>query len=259
MIQKTFLLLFLMYCGIHFSQEADLSSYKYIIVPEKFDFLKENDQYQTSSITKFLLQKKGFKVFIENETLPSEVIENRCLALTAKVLDKSNMLTIKSVIELIDCFGKTIYTSKVGKTKIKDYKRGYQEAIRQAFETMTGLRYSYMPKKEVVEDKVIKESVTKKDAIKIDIKPENPTKKIIPTNPILKSDGFPLLYAQKTNNGFQLVNLKPELVFNLLKTSKENTYILKSKNGIIFKSGLFWIAEYYKADKIVQEKYQIKF
>ena len=116
-----------------------------------------------------------------------------------------------------------------------------------------------MPKKEVVEDKVIKESVTKKDATKIDIKPENPTKKIIPTNPIVKSDDFPLLYAQKTDNGFQLVNLKPELVFTLLQTSKENTYILKNKNGIIFKSGLFWIAEYYKADKIVQEKYQIKF
>ena len=169
------------------------------------------------------------------------------------------MLTLKSVIELKDCFGKTVYTSKVGKTKIKDYKRGYQEAIRQAYETMTGLRYSYMPKKEVVEDKVIKESVTKKDATKIDIKPENPTKKIIATNPIVKSDGFPLLYAQKKDNGFQLVNLKPEVAYIILKTKMKDVFIIKGKNGILYKKGDNCTLELYENNQLIKKEYLVKF
>jgi len=41
------------------SQTKKMSDFKYIIVPNKFDFLKKSNQYQTSSLTKFLLQKKG--------------------------------------------------------------------------------------------------------------------------------------------------------------------------------------------------------
>ena len=42
--------------------QSNLNDYKYVLVPEKFDFLKSNDQYQLNSLTKFLLQKKGFTV-----------------------------------------------------------------------------------------------------------------------------------------------------------------------------------------------------
>ena len=37
------------------SQTKKMSDFKYIIVPNKFDFLKKSNQYQTSSLTKFLL------------------------------------------------------------------------------------------------------------------------------------------------------------------------------------------------------------
>ena len=42
-----------------FSQQSKLDKYQYIIVPDKFDFVKTTNEYQTSSLTKFLLRKKA--------------------------------------------------------------------------------------------------------------------------------------------------------------------------------------------------------
>ena len=40
--------------------QSNLNDYKYIIVPNKFDFLKEKDQYQLNSLAAFLFNKYGF-------------------------------------------------------------------------------------------------------------------------------------------------------------------------------------------------------
>ncbi len=48
------------------SQKKNLNSYKYIIVNNKFDFLKKVDQYKTSSFLKFLFKKEGFTVYLSN-------------------------------------------------------------------------------------------------------------------------------------------------------------------------------------------------
>ncbi|MGJ8761438.1 MAG: hypothetical protein ACSHXA_12915 [Polaribacter sp.] len=233
-----------------FSQERDINNYKYVIVPDRFDFLKSSDQYQTSSLTKFLLEKKGFEVFLSNEKLPEDLMLNRCKALTAIVVDDSSMFTIKSVIKLQDCNNNVLYTSEVGKSKLKEYKKGYQEAIRKAYETMEDLEYNYntsIAAKEKIKPEIVKEKesvVTVKTSVKE-----------INTN----SNVTNVLYAQKKNNGFQLVNLTPEVVFIILNTNKKNVYVIKGKDGTLYKNGEIWIAEYYKNDQLVKEEYQIKF
>ena len=67
------------------------------------------------------------------------------------------------------------------------------------------------------------------------------------------------MYAQKITNGFQLVNTKPEMVFQILKSSKKEFFYIKNKNGVLFKNGNNWIAEYYENNQLIQKKYQIKF
>ena len=47
-----------------FEAQTDLNQYKYVAVPDRFDFLKTSDQYQLSSLTQFLLTKKGFTVLV---------------------------------------------------------------------------------------------------------------------------------------------------------------------------------------------------
>lgn len=257
MIKKISFILSLLISVSIFSQNVNLDKYKYVVVADKFDYLKKVDQYQTSSLTKFLLKKKGFTVFLSNETLPQEIASNRCVALFAAVKDKSSMLTTKSVIELKDCFGKTLYSSEIGRSKYKDYKKAYQDAIRSAFESMEDLEYSYNPNlvtEKKIETKVV---IPVKTAPKVIITPEVNVDANKVKNKV--SETLSVLYAQPKNNGFQLVNLKPEVVFVILKTNVKDVFIIKDKNGSLSKNGEHWIAEFYENGKLVKKEYQIKF
>jgi hypothetical protein len=68
-----------------------------------------------------------------------------------------------------------------------------------------------------------------------------------------------ILYAQPKENGFQLMNLKPTVVFVILKTNVKDVFILKGKNGLFYKKERFWIAEFYEDGNFIEKKYQIKF
>ena len=46
------------------SAQENVNNYKYIIVPKKFDFLKEENQYRVNTFTKFLFEKQGFKMLL---------------------------------------------------------------------------------------------------------------------------------------------------------------------------------------------------
>jgi hypothetical protein len=262
-IKSAFFLVFLISTSL-FSQQINFNKYQYIIVPDKFDFVNKTDQYQTSSVTKFLLKKKGFKVFLSNEQLPEVLSNNKCLALFASVIDNSNMFTIKNSITIKDCYGKTLLTSAVGKSKEKVYDKGYQEAIRNAFESMSNFKYSYNPSVETFKkEEVTVNEISKKEIIpvvkekKVDLIPDVKTELNKEKTVVFKSVEF--LYSQPKNNGFQLVNTKPEVVFVILKTNVKDFFIIKDKNGIIYKVGENWVAEYYENNQLITIQYQIKF
>ena len=247
---KRILLIALFISTASFAQKS-INNYKYIIVPSKFDFVKEKDKYQTSSLTKFLFNKYGFTAFLDDEELPAEVADNRCLALTGTVKDESGMFTTKSVIELTDCYNKVVFTSKEGRSKEKEYKKAYQEAIRDAFKSIEALKYKYIPLQEDVVTKTkevpavaVVPTVVESKVAEVVEKPANAKEQ---------------LFAQPIPNGFQLVNMKPEVVFQVLKTNVKDVFVIKDKNGILYKNGNSWFAEYYTNDGKVIEEYQVKF
>ena len=156
MIHKIVVCLLFLITISAFSQQEKINNYKYILVPEKFEFLKKSDQYQTSSLTKFLLAKKGFVVFLSTDkNIPEELFFNKCLALTAKLIDDSNLFMVKNRIELKDCHGTILYASAMGKSKEKDFKKSYHEAIRNAYSSMDDLAYEFTPKKENTNTEVV--------------------------------------------------------------------------------------------------------
>lgn len=130
------------YASLSYAQ-SELDAYKYIIVPKKYDFLNEDDKYQVNSLTKFLFEKKGFKTIFEDETYPPDLVQNPCLGATAYVVDESSLFTTKLYIELKDCYNKTIYTSVEGKSKEKEYKKTYNEAVRKSFSSIAEMNYSF--------------------------------------------------------------------------------------------------------------------
>ena len=253
MIKKTIFFLILLVSASIYSQQPNFDKYQYIIVSDKFDFVKTTNEYQTSSLTKFLFRKKGFKVFLGNEKLPKDLQDNRCIALQASVKDASSMFTVKTFIELKDCHGKILYTSKVGNSKEKEYQKGYREAIRNAFDTMTDFEYSYSPASLVKTDEKEEIIIPIAGVVLPNITAELKTA----GNAVAGLVG--VLYAQAVKNGFQLINTKPEVVFIILNTNLKDVFVIKDKNGVFYKVDENWVSEYYENNQLIQKEFQVKF
>ena len=61
-----------------------------VIVPNRYTFQKEDNQYQLNALTKFLLEKQGFKAYMESE-VPAELLQ-RCNLSSPIVLIKPSSL-----------------------------------------------------------------------------------------------------------------------------------------------------------------------
>ena len=144
MIKNIILTTLFLFTMSAFSQQKNINNYKYVIVPSQFEWLKTADKYQINSLTKFLFKKYGFNAFLSDEELPQDLAENKCLALIVNVKNNSSMLMTKNSIVLKNCANKIVFTSIEGKSKNKDYKRAYHEAIRNAFSSFEKFNYSYV-------------------------------------------------------------------------------------------------------------------
>lgn len=137
-------LIFFMFGSISYAQ-TDLNAYKYVIIPRKYDFLKDENKYELNALTKFLFTKKGFETLYEGENYPVDLLGNPCLSVKADVHNNSNLFTTKLTIVLTDCHSKEVYSSIEGKSKEKEYKKTYHEALRSAFISIDNLNYRFDP------------------------------------------------------------------------------------------------------------------
>ena len=141
---KNTLLIFTLLIGFCFTSVGqDLNSYKYVSVPEKFDFLKESNQYQMNQLTKFLFEKYGFNVFMENEIKPSDLSMSPCNFLKASVLEDGGLFQTKLKVVLTNCANQEVFVSKEGISREKEYKKAFQEALRDAFLSFEEVNYKY--------------------------------------------------------------------------------------------------------------------
>jgi hypothetical protein len=125
-----------------FSQ-TNMSNYSFVIVPERFNFLNEDDKYQLNSIAEFLFNKHGFHAFKSDMTPNTK----RCDGLYADVVNVTAMLKTKLVLILRDCNGFEVYRSPEGVTRLKKFKQAHQDALRRAFEYFDGME---VKQKEIV-------------------------------------------------------------------------------------------------------------
>ena len=249
-----------------FSQ-ANLNDYKYVIVSKKYDFLKEADQYQLNSLSKFLFNKYGFQALMEGENYPQDLIQNRCLALKSDLIKDSGMFKTKLKIELTDCYDQVVYTSPIGESREKEYKTAYTEATRNTFKHLELLNYKYEPKENTVAVSVpvstTKNEVTEEiQKLKEEIQTLKQEKKAKEEKSIQQVENVGLsniLYAQVTENGFQLVDNTPKVVCRISETGVDNVYLVENKSAIIYKQGNEWIYETLINGTIKQKKLTIKF
>jgi hypothetical protein len=142
-----------------FSQ-SNMSDYSFVIVPERFAFLNEDDKYQLNSIAEFLFNKHGFHAF-KSGNAPNA---RRCDGLYADVVNVTAFLKTKLVLILRDCNGFEVYRSLEGVTKLKEFKQAHQDALRRTFEYFEGMG---VKQKEIVyfEDEAATEIITSKQTV----------------------------------------------------------------------------------------------
>ncbi|UZO80966.1 hypothetical protein NBT05_00440 [Aquimarina sp. ERC-38] len=237
-----FFLFFTLCCTTTFSQKK-VNTYKYVLVPESYEFTKGKDAYQLNSLTQFLFEKYGFTAFVIGSQLPDDLKDDKCNALSADVTKQPGMFVTKLVISLKDCFGTVIFTSGPGKSREKEFKKAYQEALRNAFKDIEKLNYSYQPvsnkeKAEVVTVPSIPQSSENLSISKKDIENKKPkesanlslNKTVQATQNSVASDNKEILkkdseeHAESDTN--EAIALKKEVVENKYNSKKLN-FILR--------------------------------
>jgi len=263
---KRYILLFLLFISFSGYAQNTINNYKYVLVPEKFGFLKENDQYRLNTLTKFLLQDKGFTPYFDNSELPTEISNNKCSALYVEILEKNGMFTTNLTLLLKDCKGNIIFKSKEGKSREKEFKTSYNLALRDAFTSLNDVAYVYNGTSNVQDQQT---AATSTAAVPVSITATVPVSAavIAPASPpaakVIETAVQPAgtLYAQPTTNGYQLIDTTPKKVLTLSRTSVQDYFIADNgtSNGIVLKKNGDWFFEYYKDDKLMAEKLLIKF
>lgn len=280
-MKKIVFILLLTFCLQSFGQN-EINNYKYIIVPKQFDAFKNPNQYQTSTLIKYLFTEKGFNV-IYDDALPAELSSNRCLGLLVALNDESGMFSTKASLSLKDCNSKEIYKTEEGLSKIKEYKSSYDEAIREAFNSsFANFNYSYKKEasdpitvsfkndvKEVKEESIpVEKIVNQVDSEAVVIKETSsevmtsvkasPTPAITIEKEVLKD----VVYAQNIPNGYQLVDSTPKIIMKIFKTSQPNIYLgeeTSGASGLVYTKDGVWYFEYYSGDKLIVKALTIKF
>lgn len=266
---KRIIVVFALFGLLFGNAQNSVNGYKYVIVPQKFDFLKKENQYQVNALTKFLFEKYNFNAVYANN-LPVDIEQSSCLALKADVKDNSNMFTTKLSVELTNCRGEVVFVSEEGKSKEKDYKTAYHDALRKTFTSVEELNYSYDPSMSIVSQRqavttapaAVEKSRAATAASEAAAEPAERQKAVAEVQhaPVAKTvDKNTVLYAQPVENGYQLVDSSPKVIFILQKTSADNVFIIRDKNGMLTRKDGKWIAEYYENGKHVEQELNIKF
>ncbi|MBV1924540.1 MAG: hypothetical protein KUG68_10990, partial [Flavobacteriaceae bacterium] len=228
--------------------QKTLSDYSYIVIPEQYDFLSEKDKYQINSLTKFLFNKHGFHAYIADE-VPENLVT--CDGLKADVVRKNGIIYTKLQIVINDCHGKEVYRSAFGKSKIKEFSKVFNDALRKSFASIIALNVNQKDisnsnisnvsevKNETISTEIVKENVIEGASIQ-KVKENNvkSEKTIFPTRQYstYKSTNE-IFLLRKTEQGYSLYR---DVAFNPYEANKNNGLILLGE-VLVSKSKVFYL------------------
>jgi hypothetical protein len=267
---------------LNLTVQAQLDSYKYVVVPKKFEGFTYENQFRTSTQIKFLFSQNGYTAIYEDQITP-DLAEDPCKGLRVLLFVNSTLLSTRVKLGLQDCNGAIIYESVEGKSKAKDYETAYREAIDEAFMSISELGYSYTPpvaaagpsssqpvtatrgeaptvpsvegppppvaSVEQVPGKNVQDIAVEAGAVMAAVGAE-------------EKSGQALWYAQPIEKGYQLVDSTPMVRMKLLETAQEDTFIAivdDTPMGMVYKKDGQWWHEFFQDGKTEVKPLKIKF
>ncbi|SIQ42292.1 hypothetical protein SAMN05880574_11290 [Chryseobacterium sp. RU37D] len=198
-----------------------VSDYKYISLPGKFETFKE-DFGLGDMLTKTLRSKNYTVLPADKMQWPSDAQSNPCNVLTGDIINDSGFLRNKVLLQFKDCNNKVISSIK-GSSSIKDFKEGFQDALKQTFTSVSPAnpiiqaQQQSAPKTEVVSETAVKNNVSSSE--------DNIAQKF--------SNGkLDLQRIQIDNSQFILVGSNSSSPFATFKaTTKSDVFRVKLQNG----------------------------
>jgi hypothetical protein len=214
---------------------------------------------------------------MEGDAIPEELKSNYCLALTSEVTSKGTLRT-KALVTLRNCDNNIVFRSEEGVTKVKEFDRAYDLAIRNAFESFADFKYEYNASNEdhsAEKEVTIVEPEKVKEVVKAEVKEEEPIKtesieKVQEPMPVetievieetiedAKVEKFEYR-SVAIENGFEIRDSKGQIKYTIYKSSMDNLFTIKDQKGIIYKKEGVWIREYVEDGETVYESLSIKF
>lgn len=249
-----------LFAGTAYSQNS-INNFKYVLVPEKFEFSKIDNQYGLNTLAKLLLEQQGFTVFQGDEPLPADLAANKCRALTAEVVQKKGLFVTNLTLLLKDCQGDIIFKSKEGKSREKEYQVAFELALRDAFSSLNDVAYKYDSSTALTSPAIATVPAPSVVSAPAPATTTVPTQPQAPATAPAVTENTGTLYAQSTPTGFQLIDTTPKKILTLGKTSLQDHFIAQGDgiNGVVFLNNGEWVLEYYQDNKLVSRKLQIKF
>ena len=239
-MKKLSLLFVLLLPVLAFSQT--INNYEMVLVPVRFEFQSEDNQYRASTMLKAGLTEVGFKATYSNENAKVN-FSDRCNLLSANLINHPNLLKTKMQFQLVDCNGKVLYETPIFESKEKDRQTATRACLDLILAALKEIKYQFEGEKALpsIEKPVEVQNTVSKTDSKIDL-----TK---------------VLYAQPTENGFQLVDTTPQLVMKLFKTSQPDFYTAQFQNqtGMVFKRDNQWFFEFTQDGTLKTVPLTIKF
>lgn len=247
-MKKYIIIALFLVSGLSFAQS--INDYQYAIVPSKFDFLTEKDQYRLNTLTKMMMEKYGFITYFDTD---SEARNYNCDKVFVEVSNTKSMMKTILVITLKDCNNNILFVTKEGESKEKDYGVAYTQALREASKSLETMGYRYNGS--VIETKTITVTTTNDGSgISRAIKESQP----VSQKPVaIKAS----LNAQPSAYGYQLVDATRKVVLNLWNTSAEGIFLAERNqtHGVVFIKNGSWFFEYNTEGKCVSEVLDIQF
>ncbi|EKT4498018.1 hypothetical protein SL053_000954 [Flavobacterium psychrophilum] len=248
-------LVFALISSVTYSQSS-LNDYEMAIIPSKFEFQKEDNQYRISSTIKAFLKQKGFEAYVSTDVLPEGFLDYNCNKIFVNVLEENTLFSTRIKIEFKNCKQLVLFTTDLGESREKELGKGYNQALLLALKSFDKARYKFSGK--TYYDEEAQEKIKSRDVHSISSEVTKITKseKGVTYEKVTKQD------ALVTSEVFvKVVNQANQQELLLYKTSREGIYLCNQngKNGVVFAKDEVWFFEYLENGKLISEKLDVNF
>ncbi|AIG30139.1 hypothetical protein IA01_06480 [Flavobacterium psychrophilum] len=249
------ILVFALISSVTYSQSS-LNDYEMAIIPSKFEFQKEDNQYRISSTIKAFLKQKGFEAYVSTDVLPEGFLDYNCNKIFVNVLEENTLFSTRIKIEFKNCKQLVLFTTDLGESREKELGKGYNQALLLALKSFDKARYKFSGK--TYYDEEAQEKIKSRDVHSISSEVTKITKseKGVTYEKVTKQD------ALVTSEVFvKVVNQANQQELLLYKTSREGIYLCNQngKNGVVFAKDEVWFFEYLENEKLISEKLDVNF